>query len=265
MRVVSWNLHGAGPGHASNEKQQRSWAHIRDLGADLILAQEVRPDGIPPWVTGEWTLLSGVYGHFRKDWPWGSVIAARPGLHLSRFPEEQLSHWLQEMYDLVLVGQFDLPGAGPAFVASVHAAAVSVEKWIEGYVKSPPLPKEELAALQRPGYRGRPYVNDLAFTALDHLVKGQRFIVTGDWNTCRQFSGGKQFFARAEKRKWVECHRPPEEQSYFRKGCRPLQLDHVFCDPETARAIRSCHILVDDTVRELSDHAPLVADFVAAG
>jgi hypothetical protein len=39
-------------------------------------------------------------------------------------------------------------------------------------------------------------------------------------------------------------------------------LGHAFCDQVTARSITSCRVEVDDIVRGLTDHAPLVTDLV---
>jgi endonuclease/exonuclease/phosphatase family metal-dependent hydrolase len=264
MRIVSWNLHGANvPGRASDEQQHRSWAHMRDLGADLILAQEVSAAGVPEWVTDEWTLLSGEYGRFRKNSNWGSVVAARPALRLRPHPESPADPWLAHLYDHVLVGQIDLPESGTALVASVHTPAQPVRDWLREHPMALPLADDELAALQRPACEELPYINDFAFTALDRVVKSGRFVVAGDWNTCRKYPGGPEFFARAQARGWVECHREPEERSFF--GSKPdggYQLDHAFCDRATARSISSCRVTVSDIVRELSDHAPVVTDLV---
>jgi endonuclease/exonuclease/phosphatase family metal-dependent hydrolase len=238
---------------------------MRDLGADLILAQEVSATGVPGWVTDEWTLLSGQYGQFRKNWNWGSVVAARLGLRLRPHLESLQDPWLAHLYDLVLVGQVVLPESASTLVASVHTPAQPVRDWLREHPMPLSLADDELIALQRPACRELPYINDFAFTALDGIVKNGRFVVAGDWNTCRKYPGGPEFFVRAQARGWAECHRGPEEQSFFGKGSGTYQLDHAFCDQATACSVNSCHIVVGDIVRELSDHAPLVTDLVPTG
>ena len=52
-----------------------------------------------------------------------------------------------------------------------------------------------------------------------------------------------------------------EERTFLKKGTRPYQLDHVFCDARTARKLRSCDVRADPPVPELSDHAPVVTEF----
>lgn len=267
MRVVSWNLAGGSVPPASKVKQQQAWAYMRDhLGADLILAQEARATALPGWLTHEWTIVAGKFGRFRKNWHWGSVIAARPGLCLRHVEHLEDNHWLAHLYDLVVVGELDLPQTGPTMIASVHTAACSVQEWIRGnelrgWPDIPfPLADDELNTLQRPSCKEPPFINDFAFNALERLFRGGRFLAAGDWNTSRRFPGGPEFFSRAVESDWVECHREPEEQSYFKKRSGAYQLDHAFCDRQTALLLKSCRVVVDEVVLGLSDHAPLVTE-----
>ena len=134
MRIVSWNLAGGGVPPSMNVQQQHAWEYMRDeMGADVILAQEARKSGIPAWVSEDWTAVVGEKGRFRKYLPWGSVIAARPGVSLRPYLESfegPWGLWFAHLYDLVLVGEIDLAGLGPTLVASVHTAAFSVPDWI---------------------------------------------------------------------------------------------------------------------------------------
>lgn len=260
MRIISWNLHGASvPGRSSTEKQVRAWDHMRELGADLILAQEATLSALPAWVSEQWTFVAGKVGQFRKNWNWGSIIAAKRELCLVPYNESLEDPWLAQLYDLVIAGQVQLIN-GPVVVASVHTAAVSVRDWLRDYATSLSLDDNELISLRRPHCKEVPYLNDLAFTALVRTIGDQPFIVAGDWNTCRKYRGGPEFFTRAESHGWVECHDLPEEQSYFGKSAGGYQLDHAFVDSETAASILGCQFHSDSVVRELSDHGLMVID-----
>lgn len=81
---------------------------MRELGADLILAQEVSGSAIPPWAAERWTFVAGEYGRFRKNWNWGSIIAAKQELGLVPDHESMADPWLSQLYDLVLIGQIRL-------------------------------------------------------------------------------------------------------------------------------------------------------------
>jgi endonuclease/exonuclease/phosphatase family metal-dependent hydrolase len=262
MRIVSWNLHGAAvPGRATNEQQHRAWRYMReDLRADLILAQEVSADGIPDDVRAEWSVVAGVKGRYRKDWNWGSVIAADPALGLRECSGAYDDVWLQQLYDLVVVGEIRILGSSTLSVASVHTAAMPAEDWLSQYVKTLTLTDLELASIRRPDCIERPYINDFAFHALERLFRGGRFFIAGDWNTCRKYPGGPNFFDRAEASAWMQCLDEPEEPTYFTRSGNAYQLDHAFCDPTTARSLTSAAAVANDLTKSLSDHVPIVIE-----
>jgi endonuclease/exonuclease/phosphatase family metal-dependent hydrolase len=258
MRVVSWNLHGANvPGRATPEQQGNAWEYARAIGADLILAQEARVTVVPDWQ--DWTFLVGEHGRFRKTWDWGSVVAAKCCLGLTEHRGSLADPWLAQLYDLVLVGRVAFDDES-VVVASAHTTAIPVRDWLGQYATSLSLTEDELASLHRPGCNEPPFLNDLAFTALTRVIGADRCIVAGDWNTCRRYLGGPQFFARARSRGWVECHEEPEEPTFFRGDAGTYQLDHAFIDPLTAQAGFACQILATQEALLLSDHAPLVLD-----
>jgi endonuclease/exonuclease/phosphatase family metal-dependent hydrolase len=262
MRIVSWNLHGAAiPGRASIQQQYHAWTYMRDvLHADLVLAQEVTSGGIPPQVLAEWTVVAGEKGRFRKDWNWGSVIAAVPSLGLRERVDVYSDPWLAQLYDLVLVGEISIGSSENLTLASIHTAAMPVKDWLRQYAKALSLSSAELMSLRRPSCNEHPYINDFAFHALERQLRGTRFFVAGDWNTCRDYAGGTNFFERARASAWVRCHGDAELPTYFGKNSASYQLDHAFCDPDTAATQTSAAVISNDVVRSLSDHAPIVVD-----
>lgn len=259
MTVISWNLHGASvPGRATKDQQLRAWEQIRSLDADLVLAQEVSSGALPDWVQEDWTVVAGERGRFRKNWNWGSVVAAKPDLGLVPNNDALADAWLSQLYDLVIVGR--LTGTkSPLVVASIHTAAVSVREWTRDYATSLKIDDAELGRIRRPGCDEEPFLNDLAYSALKRTIGDERFLVAGDWNTCRKYSGGAEFFARARSEGWQECHRAPEQPTYFGKNGAVYQLDHAFTDAETAKTV-NCRIESGAAIAELSDHAPLVLE-----
>ncbi len=111
------------------------------------------------------------------------------------------------------------------------------------------------------GSRSDPLGSPYSFTALVRTISSRPFVIAGDWNTCRKYRGGPEFFSRAQSFGWIECHDQPEEQSYFGKSSGRFQLDHAFVDKETATSVIGCQIHADSVVREQSDHALTVIDF----
>jgi endonuclease/exonuclease/phosphatase family metal-dependent hydrolase len=265
MRVVSWNMHGA-PAGATNRQLERAWHHLAALDADLVLLQEVRHSVVPAWVHEVWSLQLGVLGAHGKTGNWGSGIAAKPTLNMR--PREDLLEsepWLATVYDYVVVAEIDL-GSTPAFVASVHAPAMPASEMLDALGKPGEIDANALDAI-----RIEPdpsWSTDVIFHALNR-VKGGRFIIGGDWNCSRLFDRDKNvptnalFFSRAYASNWIELlGKVNEERSFFRTGNLPYQLDHVFVDRKTERAVKSRSVWADASALEVSDHAPIVADIV---
>ncbi len=249
MRVVSWNLGFAYSFKASHE---RAWHYLAALDADVAFLQEVKP---PAWASERWDIDMAPHKH------WGSAIVAKRELGLTSPPDRTLG--VLGQFGAYLATATLTPAAGVSLlVASVHTSArVASQDTLAGL---------DPEAIRRPSVDA-PWNNDLAYSAYRDLVKGRRFLVSGDWNTARLWdkvyggSGGVEFFDRAAADGWVECHRmfhDEEGRTWFRGNEQPYQLDHAFCDPVTAEVLKSCE--VDPYPVEtlgLSDHAPLVMEF----
>lgn len=267
--VVSWNLGGApAAGGTSLEQQRMAWDRLRGLDPDLVLLQEVQANGIPSWETEGWTILQGVVGRHVKQCRWGSIIAARRELQLVERDDVFAERGLQILYDYILAGQVRLPGGGDVFVATVHTPAKEVQKYLK-QCKFDDAGLPGIDDLRRPDYpNGRPWLNDLAYRCLQRQVQGKRFIIGGDWNTARGFGDeGAAFFRRAEDEAWTDCHwvkNHKEVRTFLRKSSKPYQDDHLFCDRETGKRLLACRVIAEKWVGQLSDHAPLLAEFSTA-
>lgn len=271
LRVTTFNIHGAFvPGRASAAQQARSWHRLASLGTSLGLVQEVGHAQIPSWVTDRWDLIAGEIGTCGKAQGWGSAVVADHSLNLRPRPDLLADDpWLCLVYDYVVVAEVDLPDGTPAIVASVHAPAVTAKKLLDVSLGQPgAIDDATLAAIAQPGDAA--WALDVMYEAIRRNCEGRPFIVGGDLNTSRLFdsssSNGKitntLFFSRAAKAGWHECHGGGnEERSYLKPGTLPYQLDHVFCDRATAKHLDRCWVDASGGVEEMSDHAPLLADF----
>ena len=270
MRVTSFNIHGAFvPGKASAAQQERSWHRMASYGTSLGLLQEVGHAQIPDWVHGRWDLVAGEVGTCGKSYGWGSVVVADRALNLrTRLDLLENDPWLCLLYDYLIVAEIDLPDGTPTLVASIHAPAVHATKVLESVGSPGAISDEQLKAIAQPGDVA--WALDVIYEALRRTCAGRRFIVGGDLNTSRLFdstSGNGKipnalFFSRAAKDGWHDCHGElAEERSYLKPGTRPFQLDHLFCDKKTAKSVTRCWVDATGGVEEMSDHAPLLADF----
>jgi len=239
VRVVSWNL---GFAIAFKRTHDRAWHYLAALDPDIALLQEVVP---PAWARDRWTIEA------RPLRDWGTAIVAKPGLKLQRTPET-------DAYSTT--GTVSLADGTELLVASVHT---QVGKALpEHYVGLDP------EAVRRPR-QAVPHHNDIAYAFHRERVQGRRFLVSGDWNIARLWDQSHpsaheaDFFTRAEADGWVECYRlfhpEGEGRTWFRGTDAPYQLDHAFCDPETAVHLAACDIYAHPAeMLRLSDHAPLI-------
>lgn len=271
LRVATFNIHGAFvPGRASAAQQKRSWHRLASYGPSLGLLQEVGHAQIPRWVPERWDLIAGEIGVCGKSQGWGSAIVADRSLNLRpRTDLLETDPWLCLLYDYVVLAEIELPDGVPALVATVHAPAVHATKLLSTNLGKPDaISPEELEAIAQPGDVA--WALDIAFEAIRRTCHGHRFIVGGDLNTSRLFDSASKngkitnalFFSRAAHAGWHDCHgHLAEERSYLKPGTLPYQLDHLFCDQSTAKYLSRCWVDRGGGVEEMSDHAPLLADF----
>ena len=262
MRVVTWNLAYWTPSAVYNTvgNRRRQWHFLLSLNADVILLQECRPGDlatVDDAASGYRTI-----GTIPNRWTACAAILARDELRLESAPRP--GPWFDYLSGYLAVATICSP-RGRVFVSSVHTPAK--------FVEDPSVTPEDHESLRRPS-SDRAWHNDLAFAALDALPKEAGFIIGGDWNTARLFDqqpsdfegsgAGVEFFDRASKRGWAESLRkyhPAEIRTFLRPGTQPYELDHIFTDPGLNERLGRCEVLVGLPTDEMSDHAPVIAEF----
>jgi exonuclease III len=232
MRIVSWNMNAQG----LTKRHIRAWTFLLDeLQPDVALLQEV----VPPA-----DVVPGFEYAFTRAWDdqaWGSAVLCRT--------ENLDLRWEHRVRGAVLLVDTQLPGIGPASIASVHARVVD---------------RRVIPSL-------RQTLDDLQPRLLP------RYIVGGDLNTARAAAdawpanGHREFWEEIDTRWELHEHLPEgghERQSYWRewrRGQAPtignsLQDDHVFLDATTFAQPARCLVWDTKQVRDLSDHGPIVVD-----
>jgi exonuclease III len=160
-------------------------------------------------------------------------------------------------------------GAREIAVASVHAIAREVDCAAVTDTDHERIRRQALA---------RAWHNDLVVAALTPWIDGHSFIVGGDWNNAVLFDtiypsgaeGGagasSEFFASRSASGWhhaVRKFHPYELRTYLEPGSAPYELDHIFTDRELHTRLHACDVVSEAALAELSDHAPLIAEFTA--
>lgn len=255
MRVVSWNLAGA-PHTYRVQRYDAALIYLRDhLSADVALLQEVRFDSRLGEVLSEYAVLNCA----RPGDLWGSAVLVRGRRARSLSPNaggalDMLTSYLA--YTEVEAGRL-----GDIRLVSAHAP--------------PSRAPEELAdsvTLRFPVRGCGVWHSDVIVSELAGWLKGQPFIVGGDWNESPSLwddtygvENGAEFFAAVRALGWVDGarHLHPgsgDLRTLFRTGSKAYQIDHVFTDSLTAQHLTKVFVEQPPGVGELSDHAPLVVE-----
>ncbi|NCT90981.1 hypothetical protein GXB85_08485 [Cellulomonas sp. APG4] len=271
MRVVTWNLAYMKPSrHKTPANRRRQWALLAALAPDVALLQECRPADLaalaPSWMAQEYTIV----GAARPGGTACAAVLARTEHALVAVDGHELgdtsARWLEFLAGYVAPARLVVEGV-PINVASVHALA--------GEVDHPAITAEDHEALRRP-CASRAYFNDVAAGALTPLTEDARFVIGGDWNVAALFDttypatapASSQFFAGRQAGGWHHALRkfePDEVRTYVEPSSAPYELDHLFTDAELHDALVACHVVRDAGFDGLSDHVPVVAEFITRG
>jgi endonuclease/exonuclease/phosphatase family metal-dependent hydrolase len=267
MRVLTWNMAYMKPGRfKSRENRRRQWALIGAISPDVALLQECRPGDLtgaaPLWMVEEYEVV----GVKPRGSIGSSAVLARRSLHPAPIDQgsipEPEQRWLDVFGAYVAVARLTV-GNVEVRAASVHALAGEIS---EGAVTD-----DEHLLIKRPSLKRARY-NDVAAAALLPVINGFRFVVGGDWNVARRFDvnypaiapAASEFFVARAGAGWHHALRKfahDEVRTYVDPKSAAYELDHLFTDAESHAALSDCHVLSDEAFRELSDHAPLVAEF----
>jgi exonuclease III len=271
LRVASWNMAFWNWGHyKSTSNRRRQWAFLLALGPDIAFLQECRPEDLanlaPAWANDEYEII----GSIPRGWVACSAVLARRSLTPSRLGLSALpaveQRWFRWLSGYVVPVSIKC-GTEEVVAASVHAPAKVVSHPSISHADHDRVKRNSLPEA---------WYDDFAAACLRSAVDGHRFVVGGDWNIARLFDlvyaghwpvAGQEFFDRAAQWGWRESLRkfhPDEVRTYLHPGCRPYELDHLFTDDQLHRRMTRCDAIDDGLVRELSDHAPLIADLDVA-
>lgn len=105
---------------------------------------------------------------------------------------------------------------------------------------------------------------------LGALLAGRRFVAGGDLNGSLLFDAdnpwreNEAMFANLRGAGLIDLRPrmvPEEQQTFFRVGSRPYQLDHVFADEQTEAKVTGWRVLTNlAALHHLSDHAPILIE-----
>lgn len=228
MRIVTWNMACAHPTFTAKYRRthEDAWRFLLELEPDIALVQEALLD-VPEWVRGQGAVVAQDRTSEAQDS--GSMIFVR-GRQVQRQPLVALGSYV--------VGAEVLGSSRPLYLASLHVGTSNQRRALRGLIDG-----------------------------LASVVAGRRFVVGGDLNAARDWGDRDAygwFFRELEERGLHDCHfglHGRQDQSFWRHDARAgAQLDHLFVDPETRKALTGSRVITNEATKRLSDHSPLVAE-----
>lgn len=247
---------GAGFGF-TGQKHEAAWQWLNDQDVDVALLQEAVPfEGVSKlWGSA---LFQGKYQN------WGSAVLVRDGGY-SKWEPSESHHWLQRVGGAVVLAQPDDPDG--LWFGSVHSDSSSLQainaKYPNTYADLPDdhgvlrCNKTELWEVEVIAHEVAP------------LLNGRDFVFGGDLNSSLLFdkrAGGQEsrLFENLKSLGFSDTrtrHSVDEVQTFFKKGRRAFQLDHVYADVTTESRVTSWSVLSEVAAeQQLSDHAPLLIE-----
>lgn len=249
MRLITWNM-AAGFGY-NPSKHERAWRWLQDLGADVALLQEAV---VPEWAAETWQSVIHA-PRYNKRTSWGCAILSLTD-DLTEYRPADDEPWLQHLRGAVIAAQPTNP-AGLWF-SSIHSSASPIT--------AENLAKGDHSAIHR-CHPPKIWEIEAIAPELSRRFLGQRFVAGGDLNssmhfdTTRHYDYNERLFANLAAMGFVDTrprHSPDEQQTFFKAGNDPFQLDHLYTDAQTERTVTDWRVIpgvAGDGL--LSDHAPV--------
>ena len=246
MRILIWNMQGGSPG-GSLAKHESAWRYLRERDPDVALLQEAT---VPAWAEERWgSVIHEARRRGSKARGWGSAVIAKDE-GFERFVPGEETPWLDRFRGGVVLAR----APWNQWFASVHVSAQAER-----------LSPDDAAgvALCAPP---KVWEVDLVTHDLGHFFEGRRFVAGGDLNASLAFDsrtrqGNARLFDNLRALGVNDLRAPffdEEQRTFYGRGQRILQLDHVFGDPVTREAATSWRVLTEPAEElGLSDHAPI--------
>jgi endonuclease/exonuclease/phosphatase family metal-dependent hydrolase len=262
LRLITWNM-----GYAMEEGYRRrhedAWKYLlEELDPHIALLQETKP----PAVYRDHLGLHWARAYDSQEWGTGLFVQ---GLGTESEELDEADGWIRGLPAEPMDRVKKLPG----WVASLRVALPDGTWAVVVSIHSPnkPIERRRLEGVDTStmvlSVQDDLWLLDVLFFFLRRRIEGTQFLIGGDFNYSRLFDvpvnrGNTEFFERTEGEGFMSLHRKfrnHDDQTYFKPGLRPHQLDYLLADPITLNRCTSCRVIDYAEVHEFSDHAPMLA------
>lgn len=252
MRVISWNMAGAGFHTARAHNDAWDWINSQEF--DVALLQEAVP---PSGVSMNYTSFLFRPYQLSRQFSWGNCIVSR-NMNLAEFVPAYETDWMVDVARSTLVA-YD--ANSDFYFANIHSSAQIVTNKKSQDLRS-------IGGITC--HDEKLWDVEICAHFLQSEFSGKRFVFGGDLNSALLFddvysrSTNTRLFENLRLLGYHDLRLPhfvDEQQTYFKKGNREYQLDHLFGDSQTQKHTTTWQVLRDVAERELlSDHAPILIE-----
>lgn len=262
MRIVTWNCRRA---TATSDL----WRYLLTLAPDIAVLQEI--SGLPHEIASSFSVktMTPITKDGRQQrftnvvLAKGEISRARPLPSSEPWIDQELRRYAGNLSQMTV----SLPETQPIELVAVYSPAWPLDRnvWTTRDVGDVKL-----------SLNADLWIADLLHTALKELAPPptERLVIAGDFNLCESFDwkrkprGNLEYLARLASLGLVDALR--RSQGVLTptfKGPRHSavanQLDYIFLTEAMSSRLRFCAVgPADDVIGKLSDHLPIIADFV---
>lgn len=253
MRILCWNMGGGFGG--STARELRCWDYLDGQEWDVALLQETRKP--PARYQQVWRPKYATRGASSSRW--GCAVVAR-ALKLEPFAPGSCFPWLAERTGSTAIAR---TAGEPCWFASVHLHASEIAADVVG--------RHSLDGIEIPTRDGSVWEQNVIPHDLHSLFGTGTFVWGGDFNSeprmdawLRNSRGGnhrnfaiyREYGSLDTRARFFDDF----QQTFFKNGRKPYQLDHVFADARTEARIVDWRVdhAAATCVAPYSDHAPVI-------
>jgi len=253
MKILSWNMAGAGFHKARTHGQAWDWL-LQRADFDVAMLQEAIP---PPGIEDVFKSAIFQARYPDRSLAWGNCILSR-SQSFEHFVPSIEAPWASSVTGPALVAK---PVDSDLWLVNIHSNANPITAFDHTNFESVGglrCHSQKLWEVEVIAHHLRPLLSD------------KRFVFGGDLNSALllddvyRYSNNKILWDNLRQQGYHDlrhAHSPTEQQTFFRKNTREYQLDHLFSDLDTQLTSTSWRVLTEVASElQLSDHAPVIVE-----